>query len=70
MNRKQFTAKAEQMFRRANPSATIGRWTFGPNRVTWADGSKGYSGAFLATAPGYLTSQILATQSRDGVWVR
>ena len=38
------TANAIAMFKRANPTATVGAWDFGPNAVRWADGSRGMAG--------------------------
>lgn len=70
MTRTQFKSKAVKLFLKANPTATVGDWSFGPNRVTWANGKKGFSGRFAATAPGFRARDISATFDGDGVWVR
>jgi hypothetical protein len=65
----QFRAKAHRLFQRANPGATM-TWTHGPVRVRWADGSRGFSGVFRATAAGYRTRTMTATSHAGDCWVR
>lgn len=67
-----FRRQAEAGFRRANPDAevTVTEWTHGPERVTWADGSTGFSGLFTATAPGYAPRSVHASTGSWGLMVR
>ena len=67
-----FRRQAEAGFRRANPEAgvTITGWTFGPERVTWADGSTGFSGLFTVEAPGYRPREVHASTGSWGLMVR
>jgi hypothetical protein len=71
MNTTTFRRKAETMFRKANPDATIAiEWTHGPVTVTWADGTKGISGTFQAQAPGFRTRPMCASLLDGEVAVR
>lgn len=70
MNTNQFKSKAQALFLKANPTATISGWTYGPKRVTWPTGRKGIAGRFFATAPGFRPKQIMADWDGDGIWVR
>ncbi len=64
-----FRKNAERIFRNANPGTVSVTWKF-TNRVTWADGTKGIAGRFIAEAPGYRTREMGATLDSDGIWVR
>jgi hypothetical protein len=66
-----FRRQAEAAFRRANPEAEVAiEWTHS-SRVTWADGSSGFSAVGTATASGYKPKTIVASANRaDGISVR
>jgi hypothetical protein len=70
MTKAQFKRKAVAMFTRANPTATVGAWEFGPNPVKWANGKTGMAGGFYATAPGYRPRVVIASMTPDGFGVR
>lgn len=67
---RQFRSRAEAAFLRENPGARAGAWTHGPTRVTWADGSTGFSGSFRGTGKGYRARTILATSHDGDLWIR
>ena len=62
----QFKRKGEALFLKANPGATIGEWTFFSTGFTWANGTKGVSGRFTASQPGYRTKSVLVTWMGGG----
>lgn len=70
MTKAQFKKKAEALFLKVNPTATVGAWAFGPNAVTWADGSKGMAGGFNASAPGHRARVVVANETPNGFGVR
>jgi hypothetical protein len=65
--------QAERIFLAANPDAVGASivWTHGPARVEWADGSRGWSGTFTATAAGFRTRPMcVASHDGEGMTVR
>ena len=70
MDKRTFKQRAEQSFRRANPDAEARITWQRCELVTWADGSKGYSGSILVEAPGYRSRTMLASSLGSGVMVR
>jgi hypothetical protein len=71
MTPKQFKAKAERMFLRVNPGATIVKWTHGPVRTTnKGNGDKCMCGMFLATQEGYRSRNVQAHMDSQGFGVR
>lgn len=70
MNKRQFKAKAENAFLKANQGANI--------KITWMDtcvvgypkGCKAYYGTFRAVADGYRPRVMVASGSDDYVMVR
>jgi len=69
----QFRKRAERVFRKANPDAeAVGlviTWTRCV-RVTWADGSRGFSGTMQVAAPGHRSRAMLATETDSAISVR
>jgi hypothetical protein len=62
-----FKNRAEAGLRTANPGADIQiEWQHGPVRVTWADGSDGFSGVMAVTAPGF-HDRVMVASSIDGM---
>lgn len=57
-----FKAKAVKLFKAANPDAADASivWTHAA-KVTWADGTVGYSGLATVTAAGYKPSTLIAS---------
>jgi hypothetical protein len=72
MTKAQFKSKAVALFKGANPDAkgVSIEWTFGPNRVTWADGSQGWTGRFSVSADGFRSREMSATYGAMGWMVR
>jgi hypothetical protein len=71
MNTRQFKAKAEAAFLRANPNATRAVFTWinaGP--TVFRDGSKGFAGRFHVVADGYRPRAMSAVLDCDGLMVR
>ncbi len=65
-----FKSNAERVLRNAHPDASVGiEWTHAAS-VKWADGTKGFSGVFKATAPGYRTRNMVASFSHGELAVR
>ena len=58
-----FKRQAERGFARVNSDAEgiTFEWTFGPKRVTWADGTPGFSGTGVVRAPGFRPSTFVAS---------
>lgn len=68
MTRNQFKRKAERLFLKQNPTATV-EWIYA-KFVTYPTGVKGWSGRFTATAPGYRPSVMLAHGDDSYIMVR
>ena len=71
MTKTAFKTEAVRVFRAANPGvkSTV-KWTRLPVPVVWADGTKGMTGTFQATAAGYRTRTMIATMLDGRVSVR
>jgi hypothetical protein len=71
MTTKQFKVRAEQMFQRANPGATIVKWTHGPVRtINKGNGDRCMCGVFYATQEGYRSRHVTAHMDSQGFGVR
>lgn len=68
MNATQFKRKAEAIFLKRNPEASI-EW-ISAKKVTYPTGVKGYLGWFYAQAPGYKPSKMLAQGDDTYMMVR
>lgn len=68
-----FRRRAESAFRRANPDAVavgiVIDW-LRCVRVTWADGTPGFSGTMLIVSPGHRTRTMIATETDSAISVR
>ncbi len=68
-----FKRQAEAGFRKANPDAVAAviEWTFGPKRVEFPTGLKGFSGVFKVECPGFRGRTMVATATTEtGLSVR
>lgn len=70
MTRKQFIAKAEAAFKRANPTVDFVSWHHVPKLVTYPTGVKGWHGKFYATAEGHKPRIMIAEGDDSYVMVR
>lgn len=65
-----FRRTAERIMREAHSDTSIAfEWTR-CQRVTWHDGTKGFSGTVTVKAPGYRTRDMIATAHDTGISVR
>lgn len=67
---KTFKNRAERVLRKGHPDANITIKWQRCVKVTWADGSSGYSGTIEVSAPGYRTRAMFATLTGGAVMVR
>lgn len=67
----QFRRRAVAAFHSANPDAATAtiEWVHCA-RVTWADGTPGFSGIFAVDAPGYRPRRMLASLTTAALVVR
>lgn len=72
MTEHDFTAGVTRAIRASNPDATDVRihWHFGPSRVTWADGTDGWTGLVRVEATGYRTKVMNASTLDERITVR
>ena len=69
---RQFRRAAEAGVARANPDAAdlALDWVHGPVAVTWADGTRGFSGVMQTRASGYQSQRVVATLHDSRLTVR
>jgi hypothetical protein len=68
MTKTQFKTKAEALFHKANPGATITGWVYQPRMVKYPTGLKGMYGTFHATAEGYRAKIMIAEWDAKTGW--
>jgi hypothetical protein len=69
MTPKAFKKKAEALFFKKNPTATV-EWVKTPKLVTFPTGVKEFYGTFAATAPGFKPKLMIATGDATYTMVR
>jgi hypothetical protein len=70
MTAKTFRNNVERILRQAHPDASVAiTWNFA-RKVSWFDGSEGYSGTLIAAAPGYRQRLMVASYSHGEYAVR